>query len=134
MLAPLPPYSLAQCGATHPPAYIFLCHSSRRSHSSPSSPDMNSIVKSDLRCVLGRFSLSHFLNSVRNASSSLLKLKSMRRPLTPVRQIRGRPVRRCAILTYFSKSLAHDDGEVQNARKTAGRPCGRPRMPSTPWP
>src|SRR5260370_19403680 len=129
MLAPLPPYSLAQCGATHPPAYIFLCHSSRRSHSSPSSPDMNSIVKSDLRCVLGRFSLSHFLNSVRNASSSLLKVKSMRRPLTPVRQIRGRPVRRCALLTYFSKSLAHDDVELQNARDTTRAAV---RWPHTP--
>src|SRR5277367_6367534 len=75
-VAPRPPYSLGQLIPTHPPACIFLCHSTRRFQSSALLSRMKSPPSSDVP-ALGRLALSQPLNSARNASSSALNLKSI---------------------------------------------------------
>src|ERR1700719_2937676 len=76
-VAPRPPYSFGQLSPTHPPACIFLCHSTRRFQSSELLSRMRSPPSSSLFPNLGRLALSQLLNSARNASSSALNLKSI---------------------------------------------------------
>src|SRR5260370_40259708 len=78
-VAPRPPYSLGQLIPTHPPACIFLCHSTRRFQSSELLSRMKSMPSSALP-ALGKFAESQLLNSERNASSSVLNLKSIDNP------------------------------------------------------
>src|SRR5579863_7656826 len=75
-VAPRPPYSFGQLSPTHPPACIFLCHSTRRFQSSELLSRMKSPPSSDFP-ALGRLAFSQLLNSERNASSSALNLKSI---------------------------------------------------------
>src|SRR5208282_1569372 len=75
-VAPRPPYSLGQLIPTHPPACIFLCHSTRRFQSS-AVPSLMKSLPSSLLADLGRLALSQPLSSARNASSSALNLKSI---------------------------------------------------------
>src|SRR5882724_3503188 len=106
-VAPRPPYSFGQLIPTHPPACIFLCHSSRRFQSSALLSRMKSMPSSALP-ALGRFTESQLRNSERNASSSALNLKSIdtsrlrTERLTPgraslVRQLEGRVPNTCYI-------------------------------------
>src|ERR1700675_4916133 len=74
MLAPRPPYSLGQSIPVHPPLASFLNHATRRCHS-PSSSSEN-VSSSDTACF-GALTSSHARNSLRNASSAGVKLKSM---------------------------------------------------------
>src|ERR1700683_356915 len=76
-VAPRPPYSLGQLIPTHPPACIFLCHSTRRFQSSALLSRMKSASPPSSLLPLGRLALSQPLNSARNASSSALNLKSI---------------------------------------------------------
>src|SRR5260370_26316664 len=69
-------YSLGQLIPTHPPACIFLCHSTRRFQSSELLSRMKSMPSSAFP-ALGKFAESQLRNSERNASSSALNLKSI---------------------------------------------------------
>jgi len=93
MGAPRPPYSLGQCTAIHPAACIFLCHATRRVHSSPASLCMNSSAKRLRRSLSGRFASSHDRSSWRNASSAALSLKSTALPF-PASRFRAQPLGR----------------------------------------
>src|SRR5271156_7250999 len=75
-VAPRPPYSFGQPIPTHPPACIFLCHSTRRFQSSELLSRMKSPPSSDLP-AWGRLARSQPRNSERKASSSALNLKSI---------------------------------------------------------
>src|SRR5580692_3795454 len=67
-VAPRPPYSLGQLIPTHPPACIFLCHSTRRFQSS-AVPSLMKSPPSSLLADLGRLVLSQPLSSARNLKS-----------------------------------------------------------------
>src|SRR5690348_14705026 len=73
--APRPPYSLGQSMPSHPPSFSFLHHATRRSQS-PSSSSAKVSASASLPS-LGAFLSSHARNSLRNASSSGVKLKSI---------------------------------------------------------
>src|ERR1700688_4450353 len=75
IVAPRPPYSLGQSIPTHPALCSFLYHPMRRAHSPESSA--SSPNESAFSIPLGALTASHARNSLRNASSSGLKLKSI---------------------------------------------------------
>src|SRR3984893_13692274 len=97
MLAPRPPYSLGQSMPVHPPLASFLNHATRRCHS-PSSSSEN-VSSSDTAC-LGALISSHVRNSLRNRSSSGVKLKSMASLLQRARSV-------CAAADYTPLNLEH---------------------------
>src|SRR5580658_2149876 len=77
MPAPRPPYSLGHSTPVHPPEWSLLYHPTRRAQSFSSA----SKKVSDSSGCSGLFLSSHARNSLRKASSSGVKLKSIsRRP------------------------------------------------------